>query len=60
MDVTLDANDAATVNAVSALAHSRELNVIAEVVETQEQLAFLQEHSCEQMQGYNLSRPVAP
>ncbi|MGG7607074.1 EAL domain-containing protein [Massilia sp. BKSP1R2A-1] len=60
MDLTQDADDAAIVNAVIALAHSMKLNVIAEGVETQEQLAFLQEHGCDQMQGYCFSRPVAP
>ncbi|MFC0253153.1 EAL domain-containing protein [Massilia consociata] len=60
MDLTQDADDAAIVNAVIALAHSMKLNVIAEGVETTEQLAFLQEHGCDQMQGYCFSRPVAP
>jgi len=60
MDLTQDADDAAIVNAVIALAHSMKLNVIAEGVETQEQLAFLQRHGCDQMQGYCFSKPVAP
>lgn len=58
MDLTQDADDAAIVNAVIALAHSMKLNVIAEGVETSEQLAFLHEHGCDQMQGYCFSRPV--
>ncbi len=60
MDLTQDADDAAIVNAVIALAHSMKLNVIAEGVETTEQLAFLQRHGCDQMQGYCFSRPVEP
>ena len=60
MDLTQDADDAAIVNAVIALAHSMKLNVIAEGVETSEQLAFLQERGCDQMQGYCFSRPVEP
>ncbi|SFC85081.1 EAL domain-containing protein [Massilia yuzhufengensis] len=60
MDLTRDADDAAIVNAVIALAHSMKLNVIAEGVETDEQLAFLQRHGCDQMQGYCFSRPVEP
>jgi len=59
-DLTQDADDAAIVNAVIALAHSMKLNVIAEGVETSEQLAFLHEHGCDQMQGYCFSRPVEP
>ena len=59
-DLTRDADDAAIVDAVIALAHSMKLNVIAEGVETSEQLAFLLEHGCDQMQGYCFSRPVAP
>jgi len=57
-DLTRDADDAAIVNAVIALAHSMKLNVIAEGVETSEQLAFLRGHGCDQMQGYCFSRPV--
>ncbi|WP_020654782.1 putative bifunctional diguanylate cyclase/phosphodiesterase [Massilia niastensis] len=59
-DLTRDADDAAIVNAVIALAHSMKLNVIAEGVETSEQLAFLSARGCDQMQGYCFSRPVEP
>ncbi|WP_229422857.1 putative bifunctional diguanylate cyclase/phosphodiesterase [Telluria aromaticivorans] len=60
MDLTQDADDAAIVNAVIALAHSMKLNVIAEGVETGEQLAYLSKQGCDQMQGYHFSRPVEP
>jgi diguanylate cyclase (GGDEF)-like protein/PAS domain S-box-containing protein len=57
-DITTDADDAAIAKAVIALAHSMKLKVIAEGVETAEQLAFLSEQHCDQMQGYYLSRPI--
>ncbi|MGH8808403.1 MAG: EAL domain-containing protein [Noviherbaspirillum sp.] len=58
-DITTDADDAAIAKAVIALAHSLKLTVIAEGVETAEQLDFLREQNCDQMQGYYLSRPLA-
>jgi diguanylate cyclase (GGDEF)-like protein/PAS domain S-box-containing protein len=57
-DITTDADDAAIAKAVIALAHSMKLNVIAEGVETIEQLDFLREQSCDVMQGYYLSKPL--
>jgi diguanylate cyclase (GGDEF)-like protein/PAS domain S-box-containing protein len=57
-DITHDADDAAIVTAVIALAHSLNLEVIAEGVETIEQLDFLSGQRCDQMQGYYFSRPV--
>jgi diguanylate cyclase (GGDEF)-like protein/PAS domain S-box-containing protein len=59
-DLTEDVDDAAIVDAVIGLAHSMKLNVIAEGVETPEQLAFLLAHGCDQMQGFCYSRPVEP
>lgn len=58
-DITIDADDAAIAKAVIALAHSLKLQVIAEGVETAEQMAFLREQRCDQIQGYYLSRPLA-
>jgi EAL domain-containing protein (putative c-di-GMP-specific phosphodiesterase class I) len=57
-DITTDADDAAIAKAVIALAHSLKMRVIAEGVETAEQLAFLRKQQCDEMQGYLLSRPV--
>lgn len=59
-DITTDADDASIVQAIIAMAHSLGIKVIAEGVETAEQLAFLRQHACDGMQGYYISRPVAP
>jgi PAS domain S-box-containing protein len=57
-DLPRDAEDAAIAKAVIAMAHSLKLEVVAEGVETAEQLAFLQQHGCDLVQGYFFSRPV--
>lgn len=57
-DIALEADGAAIVVSIITLAHSLRLNVIAEGVETAEQLAFLREHGCDEVQGYFFSRPV--
>jgi diguanylate cyclase (GGDEF)-like protein/PAS domain S-box-containing protein len=54
-----DAGDSAIVAAVIRLAHRLDLTVIAEGVETAEQLAHLKRLGCEQAQGYLWSRPMA-
>jgi diguanylate cyclase (GGDEF)-like protein/PAS domain S-box-containing protein len=59
-DVVSDDDNAAIVKIVIALAHSLKLEVIAEGVETVEQLDFLKRQRCNQMQGFLFSRPVAP
>ena len=57
-DITRDVNDAAIVDSIIALAHNLKMNVIAEGVETGEQLNYLREHGCDEMQGYFFSRPL--
>lgn len=51
-------HDSAIVSAVLAMANSMKLRVIAEGVETKEQLEYLQNSNCDEAQGYYLSRPV--
>jgi EAL domain-containing protein (putative c-di-GMP-specific phosphodiesterase class I) len=57
-DVTTDRHDATISLAIIDLAHSLSLQVIAEGVETAEQMQFLKEHGCDQMQGYFFSPPL--
>ncbi|MYN02161.1 EAL domain-containing protein [Pseudoduganella sp. DS3] len=57
-DIATDADDAAIVVSVIALAHNLELRVIAEGVESEEQLEFLRRHGCDEFQGFYFSRPV--
>ena len=55
-----DAHDKAVATAVISLGQKLNLKVIAEGVETADQVAFLRQHQCEEMQGYHFSRPVVP
>ena len=57
-DVIDDADDAAITSAIIAMANSLNLKVIAEGVETQAQLNFLNQHHCRFVQGYFFSRPL--
>jgi EAL domain-containing protein (putative c-di-GMP-specific phosphodiesterase class I) len=58
-DLPRDAEDAAITKAIIAMAHSLKLEVVAEGVESAEQLAFLQQHGCDLVQGFLFSRPVS-
>ena len=48
------------VTAVIGMARSLNLRVVAEGVETKAEMEFLQDHQCEEAQGYYFSRPVPP
>ncbi len=57
-DMTTNADDAAIVSGIIALAHSLRLKVVAEGVETQDQRDFLTRLECDSIQGYYLSEPL--
>ncbi|AFZ31981.1 diguanylate cyclase/phosphodiesterase [Gloeocapsa sp. PCC 7428] len=57
-DLVVDSDDAAIVDAIISLAHSLNLSVIAEGVESQAQLDYLQTKGCDEVQGYYFSRPL--
>jgi EAL domain-containing protein (putative c-di-GMP-specific phosphodiesterase class I) len=57
-DALLEANGAAIVRAIIALAHSMRIKVVAEGVESREQLDFLRGETCDEVQGYLISRPL--
>ncbi len=57
-DITTDPSDAAIVQTIIGMAKNLELDVIAEGVETEEQRSFLEQHGCDDYQGYLFSRPV--
>jgi diguanylate cyclase (GGDEF)-like protein/PAS domain S-box-containing protein len=57
-DITTDPDDATITQAVISMAHSLELKVIAEGVETEAQLEFLERYGCDEVQGYIYSKPL--
>jgi diguanylate cyclase (GGDEF)-like protein/PAS domain S-box-containing protein len=58
-DVPGDEDDNAMVSTIIAMAQTLRLGVIAEGIETEEQLAFLRTHNCAEGQGYHFGRPVS-
>jgi EAL domain-containing protein (putative c-di-GMP-specific phosphodiesterase class I) len=57
-NVNTDPNDAAIVRAIINLGHSLNLKIMAEGVETAEQLAFVRNEGCDEVQGFYFSPPV--
>jgi diguanylate cyclase (GGDEF)-like protein/PAS domain S-box-containing protein len=57
-DIGASHDDETITSAIIALAHSLQLQVIAEGVETAAQLDFLKERACNEMQGYFFARPM--
>ena len=57
-DINRDFNDAAIVKTIIAMGMVLDLQVVAEGVETADQLAFLREQGCNEYQGYYFSRPI--
>jgi diguanylate cyclase (GGDEF)-like protein/PAS domain S-box-containing protein len=58
LDIATDPDDAAIVRSIIALGHALGLRVVAEGVETAEQLSFLKRNECDEVQGFHLGRPV--
>ncbi len=58
-DIGRDKNDEAIIRATIALAQGFDLDVIAEGVEEESQMKFLQEVGCQEVQGYLLNRPLS-
>jgi diguanylate cyclase (GGDEF)-like protein/PAS domain S-box-containing protein len=57
-DVTRDADNAAITETIITIAHSLHLEVLAQGVETLQQLNFLHSHGCDSVQGYLISKPL--
>lgn len=57
-DISQDPDDASIVSTIIGLAQNLKMRVTAEGVETTEQLQFLQNHHCHEMQGYLFSQPL--
>lgn len=57
-NLNVDPNSPEIIKAIIAMAHSLDLTVVAEGVETEEQLKFLRSNHCDKIQGYLVCRPV--
>ena len=59
-DIGTQSNNTAIVSTIINMAHQLKLKVIAEGVETKQQLAFLQSQNCDEIQGFLFSHPLPP
>lgn len=57
-DITTDSNDAVIVRTIIGMAKNLSLNILAEGVETKQQVEFLMQHGCHAFQGFMFSKPV--
>ena len=57
-DIPMDSDDEKIASAIIAMAHNLSLKVVAEGVETQQQLTFLEQRGCDLAQGYFIARPM--
>lgn len=58
--IATDPDDQAIVNAIIAMGHSLQLDVVAEGMESDEQLSHLKDSGCDEMQGFLFSKPLPP
>jgi diguanylate cyclase (GGDEF)-like protein/PAS domain S-box-containing protein len=58
-ELPLDTDNAAIIRAIIQMAHGLEIHVVGEGVETAEQAGFLSDQSCDRVQGFHYSRPLA-
>ncbi len=58
-DIETDSDDTKIINTIIAMAHNLRVNIIAEGVETDKQLQFLQQQKCNEVQGYLFSKPLS-
>ncbi len=59
-NIAVNPRDASIIRTVIAMAHNLELRVLAEGVETQDQLDYLGRHGCQEIQGFLVSKPLPP
>jgi EAL domain-containing protein (putative c-di-GMP-specific phosphodiesterase class I) len=59
-NIPKDTEDNAITQAIIAMGRVLSLTVVAEGVETQDQMDFLREHACDEMQGFYFSKPITP